>query len=307
MPLSSLYDKHWENILQFFAEHPEINPRFLTKAQDIQAIMSYLGLSLTPEGSKLEMDDQIRGLLGWIEYNSNYSSMDDDIYQRRAQMNNFNKDEQLTRAPTNPAYREIETMANRINLPQTTVNKANDLFKRVFNNGNNLRGQSILAIASACLYIACRQEKLQRTYKEICAVSTTSKKKIALCFKLILKTLANINETRIELMENSDYMTRFCIRLGLTKIVQLTAIYIAKKAVNIDIVPDRSSVSIDAAAIYMASQALEDKRTQTEIGDIVGVDDVTIRETYKLMLPHAVQLFPNYINFVTPIEQLPPM
>ena len=45
-----------------------------------------------------------------------------------------------------------------------------------------------------------------------------------------------------------------------------------------------------AAAIYMASQASDDKRTQREIADVAGVADVTIRQSYKLMLPRLMVL-----------------
>jgi transcription initiation factor TFIIB len=52
-------------------------------------------------------------------------------------------------------------------------------------------------------------------------------------------------------------------------------------------------------------QASEDKRNQKEIGDIAGVADVTIRQSYKLMYPHAAKLFPEDFRFATPIDQLP--
>lgn len=54
-------------------------------------------------------------------------------------------------------------------------------------------------------------------------------------------------------------------------------------------------------------QASEDKKGQKEIGDIAGVADVTIRQSYKLMYPHATQLFPEDFKFATPIELLPQM
>jgi len=43
----------------------------------------------------------------------------------------------------------------------------------------------------------------------------------------------------------------------------------------------------------------------TEIGDIAGVAEVTIRQAYKLMYPKAHDLFPEEFKFTTPIEQLP--
>lgn len=147
------------------------------------------------------------------------------------------------------AIREINNMADRINLPKTIVDRANTLFKQV-HDGKNLKGRANDAIASACLYIACRQEGVPRTFKEICAVSKISKKEIGRCFKLILKAL----ETSVDLITTGDFMSRFCSNLGLPNMVQRAATHIARKAVEIDIVPGRSPISVAAAAIYMASQ-----------------------------------------------------
>ncbi len=47
------------------------------------------------------------------------------------------------------------------------------------------KGRSTNAILAACLYIACNNESVPRTFKEICAVSSSTKKDIARCFKLI--------------------------------------------------------------------------------------------------------------------------
>ena len=117
-------------------------------------------------------------------------------------------------------------------------------------DGKNLKGRSNDAIASACLYIACRQEGVPRTFKEICAVSKISKKEIGRCFKLILKAL----DTSVDLITTGDFMSRFCSNLGLPNSVQKAATAIARAAVDLDIVPGRSPISVAAAAIYMASQ-----------------------------------------------------
>lgn len=134
-------------------------------------------------------------------------------------------------------------------------------------------------------------------------MSKISKKEIGRCFKLILKAL----ETSVDLITTGDFMSRFCSNLGLPNMVQRAATHIARKAVELDIVPGRSPISVAAAAIYMASQASDDKRAQKEIGDIAGVADVTIRQSYKLMYPHAIKLFPEDFQFSTPIEELPQM
>jgi len=55
----------------------------------------------------------------------------------------------------------------------------------------------------------------------------------------------------------------------------------------------------------MASQASKDKKSQKEISDIAGVAEVTIRQSYKEMLPKVHQLFPDNFEFFTPPSMLP--
>ncbi|KAK7497007.1 hypothetical protein BaRGS_00011743 [Batillaria attramentaria] len=198
------------------------------------------------------------------------------------------------------AFHEITQMADRLNLPKMIADRASTLFKQV-HEGKTLKGRSNDAIASACMYIACRQESVPRTFKEICAVSKISKKEIGRVFKLILKTL----ETNVEVITTGDFMSRFCSNLGLPLSVQKAATHIARKAVELDLVPGRSPISVAAAAIYMASQASDDKKTQREIGEITGVAEVTIRQSYKSMYPRAQELFPADFKFATAIENLP--
>jgi len=73
----------------------------------------------------------------------------------------------------------------------------------------------------------------------------------------------------------------------------------------LDLVSGRSPISVAAASIYMASQASKDKKSQKEISDIAGVAEVTIRQSYKEMLPKVHQLFPDNFEFFTPPSMLP--
>ena len=42
-----------------------------------------------------------------------------------------------------------------------------------------------------------------------------------------------------------------------------------------------------------------------EIGDIAGVADVTIRQSYRLIYLRAAELFPSDFKFATPVDKLP--
>ncbi|XP_065576571.1 transcription initiation factor IIB-like isoform X2 [Artemia franciscana] len=146
------------------------------------------------------------------------NSFDDSGYAR---YNNRRQMSSSDRTLMN-AVREISTMADRINLPRTIVDRANSLFKEV-HDGKSLKGRSNDAIASACLYIACRQEGVPRTFKEICAISRVNKKEIGRVFKLILSSL----RTNVSLITTGDFMARFCNNLALPNSVQRAAHHIA--------------------------------------------------------------------------------
>ena len=140
-----------------------------------------------------------------------------------------------------------------------------------------LKGRANDAVAAACIYIACRQEEMPRYFKEICAVSRHSKKEIGHCFKLICQ----VTNTQIKTVSTSDFMSRYCTNLHLPIQVKKAAIHIAQKAAELDSAPGWVYLSIAAAAIYMASQASEQKKMQKEVGDVVGVADSTICQSYQ--------------------------
>lgn len=123
------------------------------------------------------------------------------------------------------------------------------LFQEVIDK-NSFKMRSKDAVASACLYISCRQDNIPRTFKEICAVSRVSRKEISRCFKLVLRSLG----TTLEAISTDEFMRRFCTNLQLPPCIQEAAMEIAGKSVNMDLVPGRSPITVTAAAIYMASQ-----------------------------------------------------
>uniref|UniRef100_A0A915A1S8 Transcription initiation factor IIB n=1 Tax=Parascaris univalens TaxID=6257 RepID=A0A915A1S8_PARUN len=218
----------------------------------------------------------------------------------------------------------IREMSACMQLPKSIEDSAAKVFRDVVDT-RALVGKNNEAKAAACLYIACRKEGVPRTFKEVCAVSRVSKKEIGRCFKLAIRSL----ETNLEQITSADFMSRFCGNLGLSHALQMVATTIAKKAVERDVVAGRSPISIAAAAIYMASQASNERRTtkgsmgtsetfvrllwwtacaeahRIEIGAIAGTAETTVKLTYRLMLPYAHELFPHDFSYMA-ISSLQP-
>lgn len=76
-----------------------------------------------------------------------------------------------------------------------------------------VKGRSNNAILAACIYIACNNESVPRTFKEICAVSNSSKKDIARCFKMIKSEVETnyTSTTPTDLIVIAEYFGKFKI------------------------------------------------------------------------------------------------
>jgi transcription initiation factor TFIIB len=194
------------------------------------------------------------------------------------------------------ANREINEMAERLTVDRSIADKAQFIFHKVYTE-KLIKGRSNDAIIAACMYIACRQQSVPRTFKEICRVSKSSKRDIGRCFKTILKSfqLSDNNQVKsasIPTITSGDFFARFCSRLALPLPVQRLANQIAEKANNLNLVAGRSPISLAAAAIYMSVLLHGLNKTPKEIADVSGVAENTIKQTYKVMQPRTNELIP---------------
>lgn len=81
------------------------------------------------------------------------------------------------------------------------------------------------------------------------------------------------------------------------------ATHIGEVVINKCFCTRRNPISISAAAIYLACQ-LEDKRkTQAEICKVTGLTEVTLRKVYKELLENWDDLLPSNYNPVVPPEK----
>lgn len=200
------------------------------------------------------------------------------------------------------AYRDINEIADRSNLPKIITDAASQLFKKVHEQ-RGLRNKSGIAITTACIYIACKLQAAPRSFKELSSISGVLAKDIAKCYKNILK-IVQLQDSSVHI-DSGDFMLRFCSRLELSNEVQKIASDIAQNAKELSITDGRNPTSIAAAAIYMASQISDEPKSQKEISEVAGCAESTIRHSYRLMLSRASDLISRDCRFYSRIDKLP--
>ncbi len=223
-----------------------------------------------------------KGLSTVIDWRNKDSYGKDIAPRKRAQIYRLRKWQQRIRVSNATernlafALTELDRVASKLVLPRNVRETASIVYRRAV-EGGLIRGRSIEGVASASLYAACRQCKVPRTLDEIADASRLNRKEIGRTYRFIARELGiNLHPTT-----PIDYVPRFASELNLTGEVQSKAIEILKNAINHELTSGRGPTGVSAAALYIASVLLGERRTQREVADVAGVTEVTIRNRYK--------------------------
>lgn len=192
------------------------------------------------------------------------------------------------------AYKEIQSFCegDRLSLNHAVSEAAKHLFK-IVEDQKVLRGKNERAIIASCIFIACRQHSISRSFKEIQAATKVSKKEIGRTFKQLESYFQKASKDRGESnplatnpMSNqtqagdiSSMLERFCQNLNLPTKATAVCIELASKMKTV--LAGRSPLTIAGAAIYVVSNILGFKKSPKDIGEACGVSDGTIRTAYK--------------------------
>ena len=174
------------------------------------------------------------------------------------------------------ALREIGKLVDVLNLPDTVKEEASRLYEKALEEGL-IKGRRIERVVAALVYIVARNQRIPRTMKEVSDEAGIDKRKLGQTYRYIAKEL----DLGISPVKPEDFLPRFSEELGIGGETQAQARQYILKARKENLLAGRSPGSIVAAAIYLASQQRDQKLTQTEIAEVVGVTEVTVRKGYR--------------------------
>jgi transcription initiation factor TFIIB len=186
------------------------------------------------------------------------------------------------------AFRDISSWCDQFSLPKTISDIAKQLYKRS-DEEKLLRGKPLEAVIAACIFIACRQAHVPRTFREICNLTHVSKKVLGQCYKA-LEQAFNLTPGASASQHSGpgattgaeDLLIRYCNHLDLPPNVQPICADIIRTAREYGIADGRSPVSIAGGAIYFTSYLLGKPKSVRDISAVAGVSEGTIKLVYKL-------------------------
>ena len=174
------------------------------------------------------------------------------------------------------ALGELERLVSFLGLPKTLHEEVAELYEKALQKGL-IRGRSIESIIASLVYSLAREYKSPRTLAEIAQASGIPKRELGRTYRYISRKLA----MKILPATAESYIPRFASMLKLRDKTEVRAIKILNEAMKKDVVSGKGPCGCAAAAIYIASVLENERKTQREVADVVGVTEVTIRNRYK--------------------------
>ena len=224
-------------------------------------------------------DKGLSTIIGWQNRDSYGKSIPT---RNRAQLYRLRKWQTRTRISDSTehnlaiALSSLDRMSSTLGLPRNVRETAAMIYRKAVRR-KLIRGRSIEGVSAAVLYAACRQCNVPRTLEEISKVANMPKKEIGRNYRNISRKL----ELKLLPTTPQDYISRFCSVLKLSTDVKAKTLQILHEAANRELTSGRGPTGIAAASIYIASVLCGERRTQTEVADVAGVTEVTIRNRYK--------------------------
>lgn len=139
------------------------------------------------------------------------------------------------------------------------------------------RGNSILGVATAAVYMTVRQQGLLITLPDILQFSKLTKKELSRCFSLLRRELDQ-NPAPHDLKQ---FVQRVSTTLKLSRFTTLTALDLIDQVKAKRLTIGKKPAVIVAATIYVASLLTRERLTQKQIGEVAQVTEVAIRNNYK--------------------------
>ncbi|TPX78329.1 hypothetical protein CcCBS67573_g00391 [Chytriomyces confervae] len=190
--------------------------------------------------------------------------------------------------------RTISSMAERIGLTKQVTDSAIQLF-RLLKLNKQLKSKPAEWSMAACIYLACRQNSVQRTFKEVCRLTGVPRTKAGMVYKLLADQFYKYNKQAGNEIQRAQanpesMIGRFAGDLELDIKVRAACMEVGKRVFDNDILAGRSPISLVASVIYFVVCLSETPKSAIEVAKMSECTESTLKTSYKILYQHREML-----------------
>ncbi len=177
------------------------------------------------------------------------------------------------------ALAELKRLKGHLNLSENTAKVAILLYKKALDK-DLVRGRSIDALITACVYLACRKTHTPIGLKDVMSVTNVPQKDLGRSVRLLLLEL-DINVEQVDYITLINKIAR-SLKLSNETIKEACNIFeMARNHANGELIVGKNPMNIAAACVYLASVRTGEKRTQEQVAACANTTPVTVRNRFR--------------------------
>lgn len=191
-------------------------------------------------------------------------------------------------------YNIFESLtANAINngISKSIIDEAKMLYKQV-SEAKISRGENRSGLIASTIYMACKNNKVPRSTKEIAKIfnlKITTMTKGCKHFQEIMKCTT-------ESTVAEDFINRFCSKLGIDNEKRNMAKNVVHVAEDLAIVSENTPPSVAAGAIYLCAIEQKWNVSKKDLAEACDISQVTISKCYKKLAQYKESIFEQIDN-----------
>jgi transcription initiation factor TFIIB len=193
---------------------------------------------------------------------------------RMRRLNNMTIASDSNRRNLTRAAGEIQRIGRSLAAGKGVVERAYEIYRKGIEEGSGRR-RSIVGLAEAAVYLACKESGIPRTAQEIEHTADLHEKKSIRHYSKVLMKGAGL---RMASPDPASEVSRIASRAGLGGITERRAIQILEKVKDDALLAGKRPISIAAAALYLAADQTSQYTTQIRIAFAAGITTITLRK-----------------------------
>ena len=180
-------------------------------------------------------------------------------------------------------------------ISQVIIDEAKVLFKRICELHIS-RGDNRTGILASSIYVACKNNKVPRSAKEIATMFTTTTNVITRNCKKFQEVL----QLRLACSMPCDFVHRFCSQMQLDVRARDACIGVVDRVQEFGLFTECSPTSVVAGAIFLVCEHQEKHVDKKNLAAVCGVSEITVTKVYK-----KLAALKEYLFFVIPVDVAP--
>jgi transcription initiation factor TFIIB len=171
------------------------------------------------------------------------------------------------------AFRQLDRLKQKLVLPGSVVEKAAYIYRKI-QQKKIVRGRTRAGAMAACVYIACREFGIPRTFDEVARTTNITRKEVSNAYTAIVLGL----DLRMPLIDPIGCLVKLANKIHVDEKIKRYALGYLKQIIDSNISAGKDPMSIAATALYLTClQYGDERKTQRYFAEAAGISDVTIR------------------------------